>query len=267
MMKFIKYFSIILLIGTLLISSYILIKNKKEDIKQEEIFEEIIEIADSTDKEDKENEYKNKKNNKSNNENKEQSKLKTRKGKINLSKLYEINNDIVGWIRIDKSNINYPVMQRKSNPNYYLRRNFYKGYSYYGTPFLARSCDIEKSDNLIIYGHHIRGNRMFGELEKYRSKQYYNEHKKIRLYTMQGEKEYEIMSVFQTVAYTGFEYYYFMNDESKEDYEKFIKKCKELSFYNTEVTASYGDKFITLSTCDYRNKNGRFAVIGKEIQK
>ena len=136
----------VLLIGIMLISSYFIYKNKTEDKIQENIYEEIIEVA--KEKENKE-------------ENEEQQ-------EINMQELYNVNNDIVGWLKIDNTNINYPVMQTKNTPNYYLRRNFYKEYSQWGTPFLSENCDIQSSDNLIIYGHHINNSKMFGELEHYK---------------------------------------------------------------------------------------------------
>ena len=130
MKKMIYRIITILLIGIMLISSYFIYKSKKEDKEQEHIFEQVIEVA----KEDQNKE-----------ENKEQQ-------EINMQELYNVNNDIIGWLKIDNTNINYPVMQTKNTPNYYLRRNFYKGYSQWGTPFLAENCDIQSSDNLIIYG-------------------------------------------------------------------------------------------------------------------
>ena len=108
--KIIKYTIILLLIAIMLISSYFLCRNLQEDNKQEEIFEEIKVIAED--------------NNGDNNK-------ETKNNNINMQKLHEINNDIVGWIQIDNSNIDYPVMQTKESPNYYLRKNFYKQYSYY----------------------------------------------------------------------------------------------------------------------------------------
>lgn len=97
--------------------------------------------------------------------------------------LYLQNEDMVGWISIDGTTINYPVMQTKDNPNYYLKRNFEKEYSDLGTPYIQEDCDLLSSDNLIIYGHHISGNRMFGALEDYKSKSFYEEHKTIHFDT------------------------------------------------------------------------------------
>lgn len=224
----------------MLISIFFILKDRKEEYKQEEIFEEIGDIAKENTEE-------------------------TQEDTVNIQELYKINNDIVGWIKIDNTNIDYPVMQTKGSSNYYLRRNFYKQYSILGTPYIAENCDIETSDNLIIYGHHIRGNKMFGELENYKSKEYYNAHKIIKFYTMKEKAEYEIIAVFKTVAYTGFQYYKFYDAENEREFNTFIQKCKELSFYNIEKKAVYGDKLITLSTCEYSNQNGRLVVIARKI--
>ena len=241
-MKKVLFVSIvIMLISAMLISIIFIFKYKKEENEQEKIFEEITEIA------------------------KEKTENKESKDIVNIKELYKINNDIIGWIKIENSNIDYPVMQTKENPNYYLKRNFYKQYSILGTPYMAENCNIEKSDNLIIYGHHINGNKLFGELENYKSKKYYDTHKTIKFYTMTENAEYEIIAVFKTVAYTGFQYYKFYNAEDEREFNTFIEKCKELSFYDTKKTAVYGDKLITLSTCEYSNDNGRLVIVARKI--
>ena len=244
MKKIIYGIVIILLIGIMLISSYFIFKDKQEDKKQENTFEELVEIAE--DKEQNTNDD-------------------IKEDTINIEELYEINNDIVGWIKIDGTNINYPVMQTKDRPQFYLRKDFYKKYSQWGTPFLAENCDIQTSDNLIIYGHHINNLKMFGELEKYRNKDFYKNHKNIKFYKKDNLTEYEIISVFRTTANSEFKYYEFVNANNEKEFETFVTKCKELSFYNTENNAEYGDKFITLVTCDYSIKNGRLVVVAKKV--
>lgn len=244
-MKKILFITLVLiLIGVSLISIFYIYKYKKEDYKQEKIFEEIIEIV---------------------NNNEEQKENETKENSVNIEEIYKINNDIVGWISIDNTNINYPVMQTIDRPNYYLNRNFYKEYSSLGTPYIAEHCNIEKSDNLIIYAHNIIGNKMFGELKNYKNKDYYNNHKIIKFFTKKENAEYEIISVFKTVAYTGFQYYKFYNADNKEEFDTFIKKCKELSFYDTQISAEYGEKIITLSTCEDSIKNGRLVVVAKKL--
>lgn len=235
----------IILIISLLLSIIYLVKNKLEDKEQNEVFEELENIITEEQEEKRE-------------EQQEES--------INLQKLYELNNDFIGWLTIRNTNISYPVMQTDSNrKDYYLRKNFYKQYSQLGTPYIAEYCNVKESDNLIIYGHHIKNNQMFGELEKYKKEEFYNNHKVINFNTIYENADYEIISVFKTVAYTGFEYYKFVNSNSKQEFDTFIKKCKELSFYETEKTAEYGEKLITLSTCEYSNKNGRLVVVAKKL--
>lgn len=146
--------------------------------------------------------------------------------------LYLQNEDMVGWISIAGTTINYPVMQTKNNPNFYLKRNFEKEYSDLGVPYIQENCDIATSDNLIIYGHHITGGRMFGALEDYKSQSFYEEHKTIQFDTLTEQAEYEIIAVFKTVAYSaqGYRYYDFVDAENEEEFDAFVGKCKELVY-------------------------------------
>lgn len=242
--KFIRVFFFLLLVAIIVASSIYILSNLMQEKKQQNDFEEIQEIVEDNTKEESNSE-----------------------DSIDLYNLYLLNSDVVGWIRIEGTNINYPVMQ---NSEYYLRRNIYKEYSTYGTPFLADYCNINLSDNLIIYGHHIKSGMMFADLDKYKSYDYYLNHKTIKLYKLQGtetiEEEYKIISCFKTtVNKGGFKYYNFFNATSEADYNSFVEQCRELSFYNTEDTAKYRDKLITLSTCEYSLNNGRMVVVAKKI--
>ena len=180
--------------------------------------------------------------------------------------LYLQNEDTVGWIAIDGTTIIYPVMQSRNNPNFYLKHNFEKEYSDLGVPYIQEDCDILTSDNLIIYGHHIKGGRMFGALEDYKSKSFYEKHRNIQFDTLTEQAEYEIIAVFKTVAYSsqGYRYYDFVNAENEKEFDAYVGKCKELALYDTGVTAEYGDKLITLSTCEYSAQNGRLVVVAKK---
>ena len=243
--KILYVFCIMLLISSILISSYFIYKELKENKKQENNFEELIEIVEQTNPEDKEQ-------------------VET---VINIDNLYAINSDIVGWLRINDTTINYPIMQIKSNPNYYLHRDFYKKYSSYGTPYMSEECNINTSDNLVIYGHHMNHKKVFGALENYKSKEFYENHKVIEFTTLEEMKKYEIFAVFKTVVYSKntFKYYNSVNFSNEDEFNTFVNKCKELSFYETNINPKYQDKFITLSTCEYSNKNGRLVVIAREI--
>ena len=181
--------------------------------------------------------------------------------------LYLENADMVGWILIEDTNIDYPVMQTPTDPTYYLKHNFEKAYSDLGVPYIQEDCDLAASDNLIIYGHHIKGQKMFGALESYKDKDFYEEHKSIQFDTLTEQAEYEIVAVFKTVAYSseGFRYYDFVDAEDEKAFDEYVSKCKEFALYDTGVTAEYGDKLITLSTCEYSAQNGRLVVVAKKI--
>ena len=187
-----------------------------------------------------------------------------------LAELFGQNGDLVGWISIADTNINYPVMQSVNEPNFYLKHGFDKEYSDYGCPYVQEDCDVQKpSDNLVIYGHHMKNGSMFAHLDKFKSERFWNEHKTITFNTLTDKQEYEIIAVFRTVVYTdspdAFKYYRFVDAESAEEFDRYIAKCKELSFYDTGMTAAYGDKLITLSTCEYSRNNGRLVVVAKRI--
>ena len=173
----------------------------------------------------------------------------------------------MGWLSIPGTNIDYPVMQTVDEPNFYLKRSFDKQYSDYGVPYVQENCDLALSDNCVIYGHHMNNGTMFAGLCKYESEDFYQEHKIICFDTLSSFGEYEIVAVFKTVAYSeqGFKYYHFTRAESAEDFDDYIAQCKALSLYDTGVTAEYGDRLITLSTCEYSRKNGRMVVVAKRI--
>ena len=181
--------------------------------------------------------------------------------------LFTENSDMVGWIFIEGTGINYPVMQTKNSPNYYLKRNFNKEYSDLGVPYVQENCDLATSDNIIIYGHHIKGGKMFGSLDKFTSKSFYEKHKVIQFNTLTEQSQYQIIAVFKTVAYSasGFRYYDFVNADDEADFNAYVSRCKELALYDTGVTAKYGDRLLTLSTCKRFAENGRLVVVAKKI--
>jgi sortase B len=181
--------------------------------------------------------------------------------------VYEQNTDFVGWISIDGTSINYPVMQTIDSPNFYLKRGFEKQYSNYGVPYVQENCALGISDNIVIYGHHMNNGSMFADLCKYESESFYQEHTTIRFDTLSSLGEYEIVAVFKTVAYaeSGFKYYHFVDAAGEDDFNAFVGQCKALALYDTGVGAEYGDKLLTLSTCEYSRTNGRMVVVAKLI--
>ena len=184
--------------------------------------------------------------------------------------LYERNNDLVGWICIEDTRINYPVMQSPDEPNFYLDHGFDKGETDYGCPYVSEICDVSKpSDNLILYGHHKKNGTMFTDLKKFRKKSFWENHKTFRFDTLYEKQTYEIIAVFKTVVYTNsaseFRYYQFEDAKTPEEFDAYIATCKEKALYDTGVSAEYGDKLITLSTCEYSTKNGRLVLVAKRV--
>ena len=163
--------------------------------------------------------------------------------------------------------IDYPVMYHPEEVNYYLKRDFFREYSANGSLFLSENCSLKDCDNLIIYGHHMNSGKMFAALEGYRERKFFKEHPFIFFNTLQGEEKYQVFAVFSTPVYTGsdFAYYTFTKAENRKSYETFIEAVKERSFYDTGITADYGEKLLTLSTCEYSQENGRLVVVAKKI--
>ena len=112
---------------------------------------------------------------------------------------------------------------------------------------------------------------MFAGLMKFKDKSFWEKHKTVSFDTLTDRQTYEVIAVFKTVVYTdspeSFKYYQFINAETAEDLTAYVEKCKELSLYDTGVTAEYGDKLLTLSTCEYSRTNGRLVVVAKLINE
>lgn len=199
----------------------------------------------------------------------ENNNIETTERMLKVKKLQKENDDIVGWLEIEDTNINYPVLQGDDN-EFYLNRNYKKEKSEKGSIFLDAKYNWNiPSNNLLIYGHNIINGLMFQDLLKYESQDFYKKHPNIRFTTEKDDKEYEIISVFKSRVYykaekNVFRYYDFINAKKEEDYMEFVKNAKKASIYDTETTAKYGDELITLVTCSYHIEDGRFVVIGRE---
>ena len=185
------------------------------------------------------------------------------------AQLYLENPDMVGWIQIPGTQLNYPVMQTPSDPDFYLKRNFDGEYSDWGCIYVEEECDVfTPSDNVTIYGHHMHDGSMFTALTRYSSRAYLQENPYIRFDTLLEHRTYEIIAVFTTTASVGegFRYNAFVDADNKAEFDEYIRQCKDLSLYHIAATAEYGDKLITLSTCEYTQVNGRFVVVAKLIE-
>jgi sortase B len=186
-----------------------------------------------------------------------------------FTSLYEENPDIVGWLTIEGTKIDYPVMQNEDD-EYYLHRDFYGNEDKYGCLYVRNTADVfTPGTNVIIYGHNMKDGSMFGTLKKYQTEDYYKEHPTITFDTLYEERTYQIIAVFYSQVYNTdddvFKYYQFYQADTKEEFDNFYTNIKALSLYDTGIDATYSDTFITLSTCSYQVEDGRFVVVAKKV--
>lgn len=184
------------------------------------------------------------------------------------AELYKANSHMVGWLNIPGTRINYPVLQNSQEVNYYLYLDFYRQYSKHGSIYVRESCDVfAPSDNVTIYGHRMRDGSMFYDLMNYKEKEFFEKNRYIYFDTISEYHTYEILAVFLTTATRnqGFSYHTFETALTDAEFDQFVATCKELSLYETGVTAQPGDKLICLSTCEYTYANGRMVVVAKRI--
>lgn len=185
-----------------------------------------------------------------------------------VKELQKENSDIVAWIEIEGTNINYPILHTTNN-DFYLNHNYKKEETLAGSLFLDKDFDIKNgSSNYLIYGHRNKQGLMFEDLLKYAKEDFYKEHKKIRFTTDKEDRDYEIMAVFYSRVYykdeqNVFRYYYFVNAKDENEYNNYVKQSKDASIYDTGVTAKYGEQLLTLSTCEYSQEDGRFVIVAK----
>ena len=190
---------------------------------------------------------------------------------LQVKKLKEEYSNIVGWLEIENTNINYPVLQGVDN-DYYLEYDYKNEKTAKGSIFLDSEYNWNlPSTNMIIYGHNMKNGEMFENLLNYSSKEFYLNHKIIKFTSENVEEEYEIFSVLKSRVYyksenNVFRFYQFINANNIEEFNSFVYNAKNESLYDTKITPNYGDKLITLITCSYHIPDGRFAVIGRKIR-
>lgn len=182
--------------------------------------------------------------------------------------LYEQNTDLAGWITIEDTILNYPVMYSPKEPEFYLRKDFQKEYSISGTPFIGNGCSINpRSENLLIYGHNMQNGSMFHLLLSYEEETFWQDHPIVQFDTLYEKGTYEIFAAFHTDVTVGsghFPFYQYTDLESDETYDAYTRQCLEHSLYDTGITPQPGDSLITLVTCSYHSDNGRFVVVARK---
>lgn len=189
------------------------------------------------------------------------------------SKVKEENSDLVGWIRIEGTKIDYPVLQTPDNPNFYLKHDFDKKQSSYGAPYVAEECDLsEDCKNIIIYGHHMKNGSMFAGLEDYLSPEFRDVHPVVEFDTLEDYGDYEVMAIFtMSAADQNHPLYEWITGGTQEAFEEYVSYVKEHSVYkmgtDTGIDAAWGDHLLTLITCEYTHKDGRLIVVAKKIEE
>ena len=205
-----------------------------------------------------------------------------RESSADLSGLYAQNSDLIGWITVPDTRINYPVMQTVDDPEFYLHRDFKKEYSASGTPFVDAVSVVLPTEertvtwNWLIYGHNMKFGTMFHDLQEYDSKEFWESHKTFSFDYYDPESgetstgEYEIFAVSRSNIKAedskAFKYYEYAGYTSEEKFDEYVAGVKAESSYDTGITPEFGDRLVTLSTCAYHTKEGRFYIVGRRVK-
>lgn len=179
-----------------------------------------------------------------------------------LEPLLKINPDVVGWIYIDGTPIDYPVVQAEDNV-YYLRKNIRKEYALPGSIFMDyRNNPQGKEQHRIIYGHHMKDGSMFQALNGYKDPSFLAQHPQIILETLDGPSTWQIFSMYVTDT----EFDYIQTEFADEgEFTQFLAEITQRSLHPTGISVSSEDEILTLSTCTYEFKNARFTVHAKRV--
>ena len=172
---------------------------------------------------------------------------------IDVNKLKDENSDVVAYIKVNNTNIEYPIV-KTSNNNFYLNHSFDKSKNSRGWIFADYKNKFDNTDkNIVIYGHNMRDGSMFGSLKNILNEEWYNNAENMNI-TFLTENENYIYKVFSIYKIESEDYYIKTNFKNDEDYEKFLNTIKNRSIKNFDIKLNTNDKIITLSTCANNNK-------------
>lgn len=189
-----------------------------------------------------------------------------------MAELYAENPDVVGYLHIEGTNIDYPVMFTPDDEEKYIRRGFDGEYSIGGVPFVDKDCSFDpESDNIIIYGHNMNNGTQFHDLLKYEEKSFWEEYPTITFKTLYEERTYEIFAAFHDHVYykyeTVFKFYHFIDVTDEAYFQEAMSSMKSKCTYDTGIEPEYGDHFIMLVTCTYNEEAGRYVVVGRQVSQ
>ena len=180
------------------------------------------------------------------------------------------NAEFIGWISIDGTSLDYPVMYSPTREDFYLKHDFEGNYSDYGVPYLDENCKMDagdQSDNLVIYGHNMKTGTIFGCLTEYKKESWYAHHPVITFDTLYGDAEYEVFAAFAIDVETdqSFLYNEYL-DVSQTKFDEYVAEVRRRSDVKTDIVPRYGDQLLTLSTCEYSTANGRYVVVARRVE-
>ncbi len=183
--------------------------------------------------------------------------------------LKERNPDFWGWLTVEGTIIDYPVMHTPDDPEHYLRRAFDGTHSSSGVPFLDGAC-FDGCGNYIIYGHHMSNGTMFAPVLDYADPEYWKAHPTLRLDTPEALGTYEVVAAFYSKVFrqneTGvFRYYQYTDLTDPAVFDDYVTQVRQAALYDTGVTPAYGDQLLTLITCSYHVKDGRFVLVARQV--
>jgi len=188
-----------------------------------------------------------------------------------LTRIQKKNPGTSGWLRIPGTKIDYPVMQaQRGDPEYYLHRNTKGESSASGALFAAANCDMGKpSDNVVVFGHHMKAGTMFGTLPRFEDKSFYKKHNTIELCTVRGWETYKVIAVYKTSVSANdgdsFRYHDTADFETPGALSSYMSEIWKRQLYDTGEDAAFGDKLLSLSTCEYSQRDGRLVVVSKRM--
>ncbi|MBR1477116.1 MAG: class B sortase [Lachnospiraceae bacterium] len=185
-----------------------------------------------------------------------------------FSELYERNSDLAGWLTIEGTDINYPVMYLSDDNDFYLYHNFDKKDDRNGLLVLDKRCERDGSGiNNLIHGHNMKSGAMFAPLTKYEDRAFFEEHRTIKFSTLYEEREYEIFAVLHSSVYddntTDLKFFNYIQIINPAQFENYTKGAAKDSLYDTGIKAEWGDELLTLSTCEYSKENGRLVIVAR----
>ena len=184
-------------------------------------------------------------------------------GKDGIGNIFIDNEDYRGWLNVENTNIDYPILQSYDN-QYYLDKDINREYLMSGSIFMNYLNDGFNDENTVLFGHNMRNGTMFAQLKKYKDRDFFYENNNINIELSNGETlKYEVFSVYVTDIE---ENYIQTKFDNVYEYKEFLERIKNKSIYESEIELCEDDQIITLSTCSFEFDDARLVVHGKLIR-